>query len=679
MTHRVGPYVLGKTLGVGSTGRVKLGTHVDTNHSVAVKIVSKEFLASKASLQKKIEREITLMKLIHHPNVMSLYDVYESDKELFLVLEFVEGGELFDYLVKRGRLPEREALIFFQQIINGLDFCHQHLVCHRDLKPENLLLDSSLNVKIADFGMATLQPEGKYLETSCGSPHYASPEIIKGEKYDGASADIWSCGVILYALLTGNLPFDDENIRKLLGKVKTGLYFLPNSLSEGSRDLIKRMLVVDPAKRITMHEIKQHPWYTSNSNMRTNSEILPPVLNNVPKRSEDLDMEVIANLQMLGYDNENELIKNILSPEKTMEQVFYLLLWERKKDYFENADPSDDAWDDPQGPRRRSSSASGAMFEKLGTRTSSSSASSNDTSSVPSSPIIANHTLSTSTDKYISSPLSASSSSSSVPAAGHASMSPPLSPIAETTTGTVTNLASSTGKSTPPTAVNVLAASNGRNSPELGRKSPASPIHMRSRSSSDGSRSLLTAVVSPKTKKKGVPAIDIPAGSTDPANQPMGSPRFHRRKGNDVPDVVEAPPSPGGSNSSSNSYTSTPKKSWFASLFSFKGEAFVARSKVSILESAETLQTVLKNLDIVFNKNPKEYSYKCRADMSGKNTRMRIDIVAGIDFQFDVLFTQERGSTQVFRSVVEQICVKAKFDTPQLQSGSPSSSPTPSS
>ena len=180
------------------------------------------------------------MKLIRHPNILTLHDVYESNSDLYLVLDHVEGGELFDYLVKRGRLPEREALIFFQQVISGLDYCHQHLVCHRDLKPENLLLDANLNIKIADFGMAALQPEGKFLETSCGSPHYASPEIIKGEKYDGSSsqrlcrvvtytwalanlgpaADIWSCGIILYALLTGNLPFDDENIRKLLSKVR---------------------------------------------------------------------------------------------------------------------------------------------------------------------------------------------------------------------------------------------------------------------------------------------------------------------------------------------------------------------------------------------------------------------------------------------------------------------------
>jgi serine/threonine protein kinase len=167
-------------------------------------------------------------------------------------MEHVEGGELFDYIVKKGRLAETEAIGFFQQIIFGIDHCHKHLICHRDLKPENLLLDKHRNVKIADFGMASIQVPSKMLETSCGSPHYASPEVILGIKYDGTCADVWSCGVILYALITGNLPFDDENIRKLLTKVKSGVFSIPNYVSEKARDLISNMIVVDPAVRYTV-------------------------------------------------------------------------------------------------------------------------------------------------------------------------------------------------------------------------------------------------------------------------------------------------------------------------------------------------------------------------------------------------------------------------------------------
>ncbi|KAJ3159194.1 hypothetical protein HK101_001117, partial [Irineochytrium annulatum] len=325
-TQRIGPYALGKTLGVGSTGRVKLGTHIETNHRVAIKIIPKDSFSTdsdaqnltpekRVALNKKIEREITIMKLIQHPNVMQLHDVYETDKELFLILEHVEGGELFDYLVKRGRLVEHEALNFFQQIIYGVDFCHRHLIClscHRDLKPENLLLDRDLNVKIADFGMASLQVTGKMLETSCGSPHYASPEIIKGIRYDGPSADTWSCGVILYALLTGNLPFDDENIRRLLSKVKSGMYFIPDHICPGARDLIKRMLVVDPTKRITLREVMAHPWFNSvpAKNLPQLNHLMRHQEAALSLRIDDagmIDREVVASLNLLGWGDEEEL------------------------------------------------------------------------------------------------------------------------------------------------------------------------------------------------------------------------------------------------------------------------------------------------------------------------------------------------------------------------------------
>lgn len=301
------------------------------------------------------------MKLIRHPNIMSLHDVYESETELYLILEYVEGGELFDYLVKRGRLPEREALIFFQQIINGLDYCHKHMICHRDLKPENLLLDANLNIKIADFGMATLQQEGKRLETSCGSPHYASPEIIRGVKYDGAAADIWSCGVILYALLTGNLPFDDENIRKLLQKVKTGLYFMPSSLSEDTQDLIKRMLVVDPEKRMTMEEIKNHRWF------RSYQTPLPepfPVQIARLTDPDDIDAEIIANLMTLGWETEQSLIDAILSPEDNVEKIFYQFLYERKCDFLEVGPDPEVFSEQTGGPRRRADSFSAEFRER---------------------------------------------------------------------------------------------------------------------------------------------------------------------------------------------------------------------------------------------------------------------------------------------------------------------------
>ncbi|KAI8802294.1 kinase-like domain-containing protein [Cladochytrium replicatum] len=264
--QRIGPYVLGKTLGAGTTGLVKLAVHAETNQKVAIKIVKKDtstHMDSDNSFNMKLEREITIMKLIQHPHIMQLYDVYETPTELFLVLEHIEGGELFDHLVKKGRLSEPEALQFFQQIIFGMEFVHRHMIIHRDLKPENLLLDKNMNIKIADFGMARMQLQGKMLDTSCGSPHYASPEVIRGIPYDGPATDIWSCGVILYALMAGHLPFDDENTVRLLAKIKAGFFVMPQHISPLAKDLVSKMLVIDPKRRITMDKIMSHPWFTS--------------------------------------------------------------------------------------------------------------------------------------------------------------------------------------------------------------------------------------------------------------------------------------------------------------------------------------------------------------------------------------------------------------------------------
>ena len=171
----------------------------------------------------------------------------------------MDGGELFDYVSTKGALREEEAVRLFRQIIAGLSYCHQFNICHRDLKPENILLDSDRNIKLADFGMAALQPNGKMLNTSCGSPHYAAPEIIYGRKYKGDKADMWSVGVILYAMLCGFLPFDGGNLKATLSLVKKGEYNLPDHLSDDACDLIQRILQKDPQERIPMSMVWSHP------------------------------------------------------------------------------------------------------------------------------------------------------------------------------------------------------------------------------------------------------------------------------------------------------------------------------------------------------------------------------------------------------------------------------------
>ncbi|KAF8408145.1 hypothetical protein HHK36_007287 [Tetracentron sinense] len=253
-------YKLGKTLGIGSFGKVKIAEHALTGHKVAVKILNRRKIKN-LEMEEKVRREIKILRLFMHPHIIRLYEVIETQTDIYVVTEYVKSGELFDYIVEKGRLQEDEARNFFQQIISGVEYCHRNMVVHRDLKPENLLLDSKCNVKIADFGLSNIMRDGHFLKTSCGSPNYAAPEVISGRLYAGPEVDVWSCGVILYALLCGTLPFDDENIPNLFKKIKGGIYTLPSHLSPGARDLIPRMLVVDPMKRMTIPQIRQHAWF----------------------------------------------------------------------------------------------------------------------------------------------------------------------------------------------------------------------------------------------------------------------------------------------------------------------------------------------------------------------------------------------------------------------------------
>ena len=197
---------------------------------------------------------ITFVYLIHFM-ILTSYEVIETPSDIFVVMEYLAGGELFDHIVQQGRLSENEGRRFFQQLIAGIEHCHGHGVVHRDLKPENILLDADFSVKIADFGLSNQLRDGYFLSTSCGSPNYAAPEVISGSMYAGPEVDVWSCGVILYALLCGNLPFDDENIPSLFKKIKNGQYTMPSHISSGARALIERLLETHPLKRITIPQV----------------------------------------------------------------------------------------------------------------------------------------------------------------------------------------------------------------------------------------------------------------------------------------------------------------------------------------------------------------------------------------------------------------------------------------
>merc|ERR1712137_39407 len=229
-----------------------------------------------------------------------------------------------------GALKEDMALRIFQQIIEGLDYCHKHFVCHRDLKPENILLDAENNIKIADFGMSGIRSEDSLFETSCGSPHYASPEVVQGIPYDGEKADIWSCGVILYALVSGKLPFDNENIRVLLGKVKSGIYTMPAFLPNEIQDLISKMLVVDPKKRITIENIRNHPWYKSNTLSLQPTPSLQK--SHFAVREEEVQEDIIDSLRAFGFGTPEEITELLTSTEENYIKTLYELYLARKNE-----------------------------------------------------------------------------------------------------------------------------------------------------------------------------------------------------------------------------------------------------------------------------------------------------------------------------------------------------------
>lgn len=252
--------MIGRSLGQGTFGKVRLGTHLITGEKVAIKILEKDKIKDESDVQ-RVTREIHILKIVRHPNVIQLYEIIETSRQLFLIMEYASGGELFEYIVKRKRLQEDQAAKFFQQIISGVEYIHKNRICHRDLKPENLLLDDQNNIKIVDFGLSNMYKEGETLKTACGSPCYAAPEMIAGKRYHGLNSDIWSCGIILYAMTCGYLPFEDPNTSKLYKKILNCDFLIPGFISKPSKDLIKKILNTDPTKRFTVNDIRTHEWY----------------------------------------------------------------------------------------------------------------------------------------------------------------------------------------------------------------------------------------------------------------------------------------------------------------------------------------------------------------------------------------------------------------------------------
>mmetsp|Transcript_7540 Transcript_7540/g.14738 ORF Transcript_7540/g.14738 Transcript_7540/m.14738 type:complete len:583 (-) Transcript_7540:1555-3303(-) len=249
----VGPYLLGRPLGFGTTSRVHLAIHSVTKTAAAVKIIRK---VPNLDLR-KLQREISILRLLDHRYITKLYDVFESKNHIYMVMELVDGGELFDHIIQQKRLRRWDALRIFHQVVEATAYFHSHGIVHRDIKPENILVHSSGDIKIADFGFAIARRDGQ-LRTSCGSPHYACPEVCSSSVYDGTKADSWSLGVLLFVLITGDFPFNDQNYGALFHRIQTGKYMIPSYVDRDIAELITLLLMVDPDQRLTVDGILAH-------------------------------------------------------------------------------------------------------------------------------------------------------------------------------------------------------------------------------------------------------------------------------------------------------------------------------------------------------------------------------------------------------------------------------------
>ncbi|PVV02324.1 hypothetical protein BB560_003226 [Smittium megazygosporum] len=271
--QRIGDFVIKSTLGKGTFSKVCLAEHRVNKQTFALKFIKPKSADSNSSNDKhsiRIEREIKLLTLLSHPNIVKLYDVLHTPKFTMIVMEHNSGGELLQFIRSSGRLVERKARVFFRQIVSAVDYCHRNCIIHRDLKLENVMLDGDGKVRLIDFGFANTFNWDKQLDTFCGSPFYAAPEMVNGIKYTGPEVDVWSMGVILFFMLCGRTPFEGENLKEIYDKISKGKFDMPQYLTEDAADLLNKMLTVSPKKRITMSEIKSHPWINTDYEEQVN-------------------------------------------------------------------------------------------------------------------------------------------------------------------------------------------------------------------------------------------------------------------------------------------------------------------------------------------------------------------------------------------------------------------------
>ncbi|KAM3135268.1 hypothetical protein pb186bvf_012566 [Paramecium bursaria] len=323
-------YIIDKTIGQGTFGKVKLGIHKATGEKVAIKILEKQRIENENDFT-RVQREIHILRKIRHPNIIQLYEIIESEVKLYLIMEYASGGELFEYIVSRQRLAERDAGRIFYQLINSIEYLHNIGIVHRDLKPENILLNHASQIKVVDFGLSTLYKQNQKLHTPCGSPCYAAPEMVSGLPYEGLKTDLWSAGIILYAMICGCVPFEDPNTKMLYEKIKTHDFALPKGVSPQAQDLLRRILQKDPHKRISIGEIRRHDFMLLQGKI-TIPKGVNTKLDNFQALIEidDIILEKVCQLDV-DKDEAIQMIKN--NKHNCITTTYYLLISQYQREY----------------------------------------------------------------------------------------------------------------------------------------------------------------------------------------------------------------------------------------------------------------------------------------------------------------------------------------------------------
>ncbi|CAM8925557.1 unnamed protein product [Rhodiola kirilowii] len=331
VTRKVGKYEVGRTVGEGTFAKVKFARNSETGNSVAMKVMAKSTIL-KHKMVDQIKREISIMKIVRHPYIVRLHEVLASQTKIYIILEFVSGGELFDKIARDGRISENESRRYFQQLIDAVAHCHSKGVYHRDLKPENLLLDSYGNLKVSDFGLSALPMEGDgLLQTTCGTPNYVAPEVLSYRGYDGAAADIWSCGVILFVLMAGYLPFQEIDLPSLYRKIAAAEFSCPFWFSPGANSLVHKILDPNPTTRITIEGIRKDRWFRKNYVAVKHGEAEEVNLDDIRCVFDDIEDQFVAERSERNFGG--PLVMNAFEMITLSQGLNLSALFDRREDF----------------------------------------------------------------------------------------------------------------------------------------------------------------------------------------------------------------------------------------------------------------------------------------------------------------------------------------------------------